>query len=100
MGKEKKAEVEKVALTLLEKETITHDDIVELIGERPFQGDDAYKEYVSRRQMVEKEEDPSLDKEEKETEQEEEGLSGGTGGLTPGLAFTSYNKKTDFPRRT
>mmetsp|Transcript_26692 Transcript_26692/g.37503 ORF Transcript_26692/g.37503 Transcript_26692/m.37503 type:complete len:663 (+) Transcript_26692:72-2060(+) len=94
--KEKKAELEKVALCLLEKETITHDDIVDLIGARPFQGDDAYNEYVSRRGMMEKEEDPSLQNEE---EAKEEGLSGGTGGLTPGLAFNSYNKNSSSVQR-
>lgn len=46
----KRDEVEKVALLLLEKETITHDDIVTLIGERPFQGDPAYEEFIRKRQ--------------------------------------------------
>merc|ERR1711935_1277997 len=46
--RERKEEVEKVANLLLEKETITHDDMIELIGERPFDGDAQYQEYVSR----------------------------------------------------
>jgi len=44
---EKKEEVAKLAQLLLEKETITHDDIVELIGHRPFKADGQYAEYVS-----------------------------------------------------
>merc|ERR1711971_405147 len=47
--KSKKVELEKVAALLLEKETISHDDIMDLIGPRPFEGDKAYKEFVSRR---------------------------------------------------
>ena len=51
---EKKEAVEQVASLLLEKETITHDDMVELLGARPFQGDPAYEEFV-RRKVVRKE---------------------------------------------
>merc|ERR1712032_905111 len=50
--REKKEEVRLVAERLLEKETIVHDDIIDLIGERPFEGDPAYKEYVSRKQQI------------------------------------------------
>ena len=46
---EKKEAVEKVASMLLEKETITHDDVVELIGERPFTADPAYAEFIRRK---------------------------------------------------
>ena len=46
---EKKHEVESVAKLLMDKETITHDDIVDLIGDRPFVGDPQYQEYVSAR---------------------------------------------------
>merc|ERR1719223_1041851 len=47
--REKRAEVETVAKMLLEKETITHDDVFEAIGARPFNsGNDAYDEYVSQ----------------------------------------------------
>ena len=56
--REHKDDVDKVASLLLEKETITHDDIIELIGPRPFKGDTAYEEFVRRRQQV-KEEFPS-----------------------------------------
>lgn len=64
---ERKEEVEKVANLLLEKETITHDDIVELVGERPFAGNPAYDEFVRRRKEVLKGADKS-ENEEKETE--------------------------------
>lgn len=46
-----KDDVAKVAQLLRDKETITHDDIVDLIGKRPF-GDKAYDEYVSSRGTV------------------------------------------------
>lgn len=47
--REKKKELETVANMLLDKETITHDDLIDAIGPRPFPGDPAYQEYVSRR---------------------------------------------------
>jgi AFG3 family protein len=45
----KKTDVEKVAKRLLEKETITHDEVVDLIGARPFQSDTVYQQFVSSR---------------------------------------------------
>jgi AFG3 family protein len=48
--RERKEEVDKVAKLLLEKETINHDDIFDMIGERPFKGDKNYEEYVSSRE--------------------------------------------------
>jgi len=83
---EKKEEVEKIAKFLLEAETITHDDVVDCIGPRPFEGDDAYKEYVSKRSKK-NEEESGTEQEEKKEEEEVEDIGGGTGGLTPGLAF-------------
>jgi AFG3 family protein len=47
-----KNDVEKVANLLLEKETITHDDVLELVGPRPFPGDSVYDEFVRRRKEV------------------------------------------------
>merc|ERR1712238_76011 len=58
--RERKDEVDKVAKLLLEKETVNHDEIYDLIGERPFKGDKNYEQYVSRRQA---------DREEKEAGQ-------------------------------
>ncbi|MBN3272182.1 AFG32 protein, partial [Polyodon spathula] len=43
---EKKAEVEKVALRLLEKEVIDKNDMVELLGGRPFAEKSTYEEFV------------------------------------------------------
>jgi len=44
-----KDQVEKVALSLLNKETITHDDILEIVGPRPFKGDKQYEEFIRRK---------------------------------------------------
>ena len=41
-----------VAETLLEKETITHDDILDIVGPRPFKPDKQYEEFVSSRRQI------------------------------------------------
>ena len=46
--RERKHEVDQVAKLLLEKETITHDDVLELIGPRPYEGNAEYNEFVRR----------------------------------------------------
>lgn len=66
--REKKEQVEGVAKLLLEKETITHDDMVDLIGERPFQGDPAYMEFIRRKKTIMEE----SEKEKKDVEQASE----------------------------
>uniref|UniRef100_A0A673FX22 AAA+ ATPase domain-containing protein n=1 Tax=Sinocyclocheilus rhinocerous TaxID=307959 RepID=A0A673FX22_9TELE len=43
---EKKAEVEKVAIRLLEKEVLDKNDMVELLGRRPFAEKSTYEEFV------------------------------------------------------
>uniref|UniRef100_A0A672T0W5 AFG3-like protein 2 n=1 Tax=Sinocyclocheilus grahami TaxID=75366 RepID=A0A672T0W5_SINGR len=43
---EKKAEVEKVAIHLLEKEVLDKNDMVELLGRRPFAEKSTYEEFV------------------------------------------------------
>ncbi|XP_051984369.1 AFG3-like protein 2 isoform X2 [Xyrauchen texanus] len=43
---EKKADVEKVALRLLEKEVLDKNDMVELLGQRPFAEKSTYEEFV------------------------------------------------------
>lgn len=59
----RKDDVEKVAKLLLEKETITHDDVYDLIGARPFEGDSVYKEFVSNRfRKTEKSKDATEEK--------------------------------------
>lgn len=87
--RERKAAVEAVAELLLEKETITHDDIMDIIGPRPFEGDKQYQEYVSMRKQM-KEEAKESEEEAKETDvtKKEEEESDHDGGFTPtpGLA--------------
>lgn len=62
--RERKDDVEAVAKLLLEKETIVHDDVHELVGPRPFKGDPQYEEFIRRhreshRDMEENIEQPS-----------------------------------------
>ena len=45
--RDKMDQVESVAQALLEKETISHDDVVELIGHRPFRNNQTYEDYVN-----------------------------------------------------
>jgi AFG3 family protein len=66
---EKKNAVETIATLLLDKETITHDDMIDAIGMRPFKGDAAYDEFIKRRRGMKEEVAPD-----------------DTNGLTPGLA--------------
>jgi AFG3 family protein len=82
--REKKHEVETIAQLLLEKETITHDDVMDAIGERPFKGNTAYNEFVSQRKAdKEAKEANKTEEDNKEEEKKEED----GGGLTPGLAL-------------
>ena len=81
--REKKEEVAKVASLLLEKETITHDDIYKLIGARPFKGDPAYDEFVRSSQNGAAGEADEAGEEDGGGDVKNEG----SGGLTPGLAF-------------
>lgn len=83
---EKKSEVAKVANLLLEKETITHDDIVALVGKRPH-GDKAYDEYVSSNAATQTDKDKDSVNEEKETNcNEDSDIGNNPPSLTPGLA--------------
>lgn len=86
--REHKEEVEKVAKLLLEKETITHDDVVDLIGDRPFQGDPQYQEYISRRDELKKAQADKSDAEASSITSDADETSeanSNPGGLTPGL---------------
>jgi len=83
--REKKDDVEKVANLLLSQETITHDDIIDLVGPRPFTGNEAYDEFVSKRWVAKK--DVEEEATEEEEEKEEPTNNDVSGGLTPGLAF-------------
>jgi AFG3 family protein len=74
-----KEAVRKVAEALLEKETITHDDIVSLIGPRPFAGDPAYNEFIRRRKEIKESKGEPV-----ATDANTEAMPDGT---IPGLAF-------------
>jgi AFG3 family protein len=82
--RERRDELEKVAQLLLKNETITHDDVVDLIGARPFQSDSAYQQYVSQRHVDTKKEDESRSTSPVDEKQDEGGVDL-DGGLTPGL---------------
>ena len=43
---EKKTDVEKVALRLLDREVLSRDDMIELLGRRPFKEKTTYEEFV------------------------------------------------------
>lgn len=73
--RDKKDQVAQVAAMLLTKETITHDDILELVGPRPFKGDKQYEQYIKRNQHLK----------EKEMEEPAE-VTHENGPLSPGLA--------------
>jgi AFG3 family protein len=77
-----KEDVSKIAQLLLTKETITHDDIIDTVGPRPFVGDSAYNEFVSHREYArgKQERKDAKDKEDEEKEAED------IGPLSPGLA--------------
>jgi AFG3 family protein len=81
--RDKKHAVETLAKLLLEKETITHDDVVDAIGSRPFIGSSIYNEFVSQKKAIKelKEDKEANDKSEVKDEEE------GNDGLTPGLAL-------------
>ena len=85
--REHREDVEKLANLLLEKETITHDDIEDLVGPRPFVSDTAYQEFVSHRARARKD-DENKDTEARKGEEEENSTTADPhqDGLTPGLA--------------
>merc|ERR1712127_909527 len=70
--REKQHEVETLANLLLEKETITNDDVVDTIGERPFKGHSVYDEIVSQRKTNKAEKEAKEEQEEEEEVKEEE----------------------------
>ena len=84
---EKKNEVEAIAKLLLEKETITNDDVVDAIGERPFKGHSVYDEFVSQRKTNKAEKEAKEKEEEEEGKADEKDEDEGNDGLTPGLAL-------------
>lgn len=84
--RDKKTEVEALAKLLLEKETITHDDVIDAIGERPFKGHTQYNEFVSQRKYEQATESTD-DVEEEKVEEEEDKEDKPGDGLTPGLVL-------------
>ena len=71
-----------MAKMLLEKETIVHDDVSELIGPRPFKGDPQYEEFVRRRKEIREESNSDTN--------EPNDSSSAESPIEPGLAFRSY----------
>jgi len=84
--REKKDAVESIAKLLLEKETITNDDVSDAIGARPFTGHAAYDEFVSQREAAKK---TKAAREEKNIaeKQEEKDEKQGDDDVTPGLVL-------------
>jgi len=83
--RDKKEDLMKVAELLIEKETITHDDVLSLIGERPFKGDKTYDDFIMARKetvIVDSDSDADADKESSEPN---EGDNDNTGQVTPGV---------------
>mmetsp|Transcript_20929 Transcript_20929/g.43095 ORF Transcript_20929/g.43095 Transcript_20929/m.43095 type:complete len:98 (-) Transcript_20929:88-381(-) len=76
--RERKSEVESVAKMLLEKETIVHDDVHDLVGPRPFKPDPQYEEFVRRHR------ERKPDSEQSTEEPSESGMPEGS------LAFQSH----------
>ena len=89
---ERSKEVEALAEELLRVETVNHDDLVRLIGPRPFEGDDAYKQYVAMTAEQAGEEADAGDGESVEVEADD---GGDMGGAKPVLAARPPSPSTE-----
>merc|ERR1711991_820373 len=90
MDQEKKEQVIAVAELLIEKETITHDDVAELIGARPYSAGKEYDEFVSGVSDIKNNDVITEDNEDKKSQEEEEDSSendDGSGSVVPPIAF-------------
>mmetsp|Transcript_39787 Transcript_39787/g.80193 ORF Transcript_39787/g.80193 Transcript_39787/m.80193 type:complete len:167 (+) Transcript_39787:2-502(+) len=69
---EKRAELNLLAERLLEQEMLTHDDVLSLLGPRPFEMTDTYKEYVDTKAQWNSKKSKEDKKEDKEGDKGEE----------------------------
>ena len=79
----KKEELIKVAELLMEKETITHDDVVDMIGARPFAADAEYQKYISERSATKLREEKTARAKEEAAEEEKKEEDDSSGGIPP-----------------
>eukprot|EP00472_Partenskyella_glossopodia_P008323 CAMPEP_0197534536 /NCGR_PEP_ID=MMETSP1318-20131121/47508_1 /TAXON_ID=552666 /ORGANISM="Partenskyella glossopodia, Strain RCC365" /LENGTH=752 /DNA_ID=CAMNT_0043091849 /DNA_START=444 /DNA_END=2702 /DNA_ORIENTATION=- len=85
---------EALAKTLLEKETINHDDIVSILGDRPFDTD-AYQEYLKNTRKKQEEFENELDDMNNDGEEsKEKGEEQQEGEVQPGLAMEESPEPT------
>jgi len=84
LGKHKE-QCEALAKTLLEKETINHDTIVSVLGDRPFDSD-AYQDYLKNTRKQQEDFEKELEDLNKNPEEESKKDSDEKGDLQPGLA--------------
>lgn len=90
---EKKDQVVKVAELLLEKETITHNDVAELIGARPYSAGKEYDEFVTGHNDIKNNESIEEGKEKEEEGQEKTADDdNGSSGVMPPVAFGIVQK--------
>jgi AFG3 family protein len=85
--REHRDDLDKIAQLLLKNETITHDDVVDLIGPRPFSNNSAYQQFVSQRHIgknTDDEKQPASSKDDGKTDDDNAAMTD-AGGLHPGL---------------
>jgi len=76
---DKKNDIKMVADSLLQKETIHHNDMIDMLGPRPFKGDAAYDQFVANQQSKN---DPTNDE---PTDENDSTTKDDDQTLTPGL---------------
>lgn len=90
-----------MAELLLEKETINHDDLVSLIGARPFKGHKSYLEFISAQEDAkQKDADEAKEKEasgggDGAEEDNKKAEGGGGGGVVEGESKAGNESATD-----